>query len=62
MTVLIAFLNKDLVAGAVLMAVNFVVGGFVWAVFKLVRRMTTVIYGPHPKTDVAKAYNGSDGA
>ena len=49
MTLLIAFLNKDLVTGSVMMAVNLVIGGIVWGVLKLVRRMTAVLYGPPPE-------------
>ncbi len=49
MTVLIAFLNKDPVSGAVLMAINLTIGGLIFAVFKLVRKMTTSFYGPPPE-------------
>lgn len=49
MIILIAFLNKDFIMGAVMTAVSFVVGGIVWGVLKLVRRMTAVMYGPPPE-------------
>ncbi|MNU10446.1 hypothetical protein D3C72_2575970 [compost metagenome] len=49
MTVVIAFLNKAPVTGAVLMAINLVIGGLVFAVLKLVRKMTTSLYGPPPE-------------
>lgn len=45
-TILIAAINRDLVAGAAMMAVNLAIGVIVWGVMKLVRRMTTVLYGP----------------
>ncbi|MNT98355.1 hypothetical protein D3C72_2409250 [compost metagenome] len=49
MTVLIAFLNKDPVTAAVMMAINLVIGGLVFGVMKLVRRVTTSLYGPPPE-------------
>ena len=48
-TALIAFLNRDLVTGTVLMAINLAVGGGIWVVMKLVRKMTTSLYGPPSK-------------
>lgn len=46
MTVLVAFLNKDPVIGVVLMAINLTIGGLVFAVLKLVRKITASLYGP----------------
>ena len=46
MTVLIAFINKDPVTAAVMMAINLVIGGLVFGVIELVRRVTTSLYGP----------------
>lgn len=46
MTVLVAFLNKDPVIGVVLMAINLTIGGLVFVVLKLVRKITATLYGP----------------
>ena len=48
-TVLAAFMNKDLITGTLIMAYNLVVGGCIWGVMKLVRKMTASLYGPPPK-------------
>lgn len=48
-TILIAIINRDLVAGIVMMAVNLAIGGVVWGMMKVVRRMTAVLYGPPPE-------------
>ena len=48
-TVFVAFMNKDLITGILIMAYNLVVGGCIWGVMKLVRKMTTSLYGSPPK-------------
>ena len=49
LTVLIALLNKDPVMGAVMTAINLAIGAVVFAIMKLVKKVTASLDGAPPE-------------